>query len=199
MVTSKLVHLYSLKRLFLFSVSLIFLINTNVFSKSVGFDQAVFRITGRVFFYSDILEMQKALDVLSCVKQPSFLSYYMNKKISELRNFEWSPEKLKNEKIVEKVSPYLILETLKLNLLSLGKDTINESELAKIGKKCTKLSWSTLSVDKKAFLLLEFFLRERFTNKKSLRFDLNKYRENLSKKEKHEYFEFKEFSFKGKE
>lgn len=96
---------------------------------------------------------------------------------------------LTNGREEEELFPYVLIEKLKLNSLSSGKETLSLSELHDLGKKCTKENWAQLNTDERALLLTEVYLRDRFKTRTSSFESLGEFRENLNKKEKHEFLE----------
>lgn len=150
-------------------------------------DLAVFRLSGQVYYLSDIINKQKALSVLSCANSKLYLVEFLGVKPKDL--MERNLKSLTNGREEEELFPYVLIEKLKLNSLSSGKETLSLSELHDLGKKCTKENWAQLNTDERALLLTEVYLRDRFKTRTSSFESLGEFRENLNKKEKHEFLE----------
>lgn len=191
MEISNLVHLFKLNNIK--EKFLVLLLLSSFSSNAVEsfVDQAVFRLSGQVYFLSDIKKKQTALKSLNCADSELFLSKVFDIDLKKILDTQWMPSKLDSSNLETDLFPYIILEKLKLNSLSSGKDKLSLTELHDLGKKCTSLDWKSLTIDQKAIFLTEVYLRDRFKTRTNTQENLQEFKNNLSKKEKHEIMELK--------
>lgn len=155
-------------------------------------DQALFRLSGQVFFLTDINKVHNSLKVLDCLDESSYLSIYLGKTIEDLKKIA-IPQDIEGFGTFSKgnLAPYIDLEKLKLSSLGRGKDELQKQELQGLGKECAKILWNKLEISEKALLLTEVYLRDRFKRNEQLNSSLSDLKKGLSVKEKHELLSFK--------
>lgn len=152
-------------------------------------DQAIFRLSGQVYFLSQIKIKQAAIKTLNCASTGLLLSSFLGQDFLELTKVKWGTEVLSEAFVKKEILPYILLEKLKINSLSSGKEKLSMSELHDLGKKCTKMNWNKLNTEQKALFLSEVYLRDRFRSRTRNKESLSEFKNNLNKKEKHEILE----------
>ncbi|MCR9206017.1 MAG: hypothetical protein NXH75_15650, partial [Halobacteriovoraceae bacterium] len=127
-------------------------------SSEISFvDQAIFRLSGQVYFLSHVENKQLAMKSLNCANTDLLLSSFLGKSFQNLTKVKWEPATLSRSSINQDILPYILLEKLKLNSLSSGKEKLTMSELHDLGKGCTKISWNKLNTEQKALFLSEVY------------------------------------------
>lgn len=155
-------------------------------------DQAIFRLGGQVYFLSDIKETQRSLGILSCTSGDVLLDKYLDKSWKELRSLKLDDElSLAGNDHLQVFMSFVSLERLKNSVLNRGKDSLNQSELKSLGKKCGSKNWDGLKVNDKAILLIEVYLRDRFSKADNIAESLSELKKGLKLKDKHEFFSLK--------
>ncbi len=160
--------------------------------KTSKVDQALFRLSGQVFFLSDVLSVQRNFKILKCLEKKSYLSIYLDRSIDDLLKVK-IPEDAPgfNSFSPSNLLPYIELEKLKISSLGRGKDQLQVQELLGLGKKCGKVIWKTLQTGEKALFLTEVYLRDRFKKNEDLGGSLKELKNGLNVKENHEVLSFK--------
>ena len=148
-------------------------------------NRAVFRLSGIVFFTSDIKKSLSSLKVLSCLgskaSQRSFIEVYSSSDFSKPLPSAYS---LSDDKLLSLIK----IEKLKIAALGRSKESLSKKELLVLSKDCARLRWSKLNDDEKSILLAEVFLRDRFGQEKDLYNRLVEYSRSLSIQESHEVY-----------
>lgn len=152
-------------------------------------DRAVFRLSGVVFFTSDVVESLRALKVLKCLgpksSQISFTEIYSSGDFRNLYNLD--PKAL-GQLSDDKLLSLIKIEKLKIAALGRSKDSLSQKELSSLSKKCSSLRWKRLSDSEKSLLISEVFLRDRFSQEKDVFNRLVEYARSLSIQEVHEVY-----------
>jgi len=166
---------------------LLFLVINNTFAV---FDQALFRLSGQVFFLSDMEKKQSAFKSLDCIDSP-LLEVYLKASFSEITK---TPLLTADKSALSdsiNLMPYISLEKLILSSLSSGKDSLNKVEISSLGRKCSRLVWEKLSTEEKSLLISEVFLRDRFKKKGNSDEELGNYKKSIESQEVHEVLKLK--------
>jgi hypothetical protein len=160
--------------------------------KTSKVDQALFRLSGQVFFLSDVLSVQNSLNTLKCLEKKSYLSIYLDRSIDDLLKVKIPEDTLGFKSFSpSNLLPYIELEKLKISSLGRGKDQLQVQELLGLGKRCAKVIWNTLQTGEKALFLTEVYLRDRFKKNENLGGSLMELKNGLNVKEDHEVLSFK--------
>lgn len=192
MATSNLVHLFKFSFLLLF-----WGFRVHAVGPEATFDQAIFRLSGQVFFLSDLKNNQAALRKLSCLKNDSFISKFLKVDLKEISSLDLSktdsssdPDSDEGSLLLKKsdIYPYIYLEKLKNSALGRGKEQLSQAELQGLNKSCRKLSWKRLKIEEKALFLVEAYLRDRFSRSDNLELAFKEFQKGLEVKESHEIF-----------
>lgn len=149
-------------------------------------DQAIFRLGGQVYFLSDLKNSQKSLKTLSCLSGKAILNKYLEVDWASLKDLDLSLV-IQSEKGKSRLLPFVSLERLKNSVLSREKENLSNDELKLLGKKCARKEWDLLDINDKAILLMEVYLRDRFSKSESKEQSLKELKKGLRIKDKHEF------------
>lgn len=152
--------------------------------KVTFFDQALFRIPGKVLFYQKALESIDALKKVRCVStRPIIYQALKYKKIDHKLGktpYEWRI----NHKTIQML---VLLEKIKsFGLTGVGQDQEEVSE--RFGKtRCRNLNLSKQSLSLQELVRVEFYLQDRFfKNGKLVKDSLKTFVDSISNKSRHE-------------
>lgn len=155
-------------------------------------DQAVYRLGGQVYFWSDIQKKSKSFNALKCTDKPPLLNELLGNSLGKIYLLEMDHlSALERKEIESHLYPFILIEKLKLTTLAGGKDTLSDFELAALGKKCALRGWAKFNTEERALLLSEVYLRDRFGSSSERASGLNEFRDNIFLKEKHEVLTLK--------
>jgi hypothetical protein len=168
---------------------LLFIICGRNFANTTKFDQAIFRLSGQVYFLSDLKDNQSALKKLSCISGPTYISKFIGQNLDGLSKLTLEDKK-KQSVVVSRsqLNPFIYLEKLKNTALSRTREKLSKNELARLDKSCSKIVWKNLSISEKAVLLTEVYLRDRYSSSDNLNAAFVELRKALDVKDSHEIF-----------
>lgn len=148
-------------------------------------DRALFRIPGKVVYFSEALKLTGALEKITCLEGESFLL----KAISPLYKKKGPlPSDYNNLKDKKKLALESLLKIEKMKTYAPKESNINDSPLLKasIRKRCQGVDIAK-EKEGRELLSLEVFLRDRFEDGKDGEKKMKAYLYNIFQKTKHEW------------